>query len=592
VVHRPGAPALDEAPVDEAPLDEAPLDEAPVDDASARQEQLLAGFGTLRRLLDDGADALAAAMAADAAMSRDAAARARALAAFARRRPSSLMDRRPGEQGAASATSRSACPAALTQVSEWAADEVAGLLGLSTTGALALLVESVVLVEQLPTTLAKVEDGSLGWAHAKVLIELLGPVGDAKRAAIEERVLSRAAGKTPPQLRAAAHRVIARIDADGAADRAAKAARAREVRLHAGQDAMSALVARLPTPVGRAVYAALEQYADAAKADRDERSKAERMADCLADLVLRPGENGLPPVQVQLTVVALVETLLGGDEPGEVDGQPIPAAVVRELAYALGLLPRPVSGSDPTAAEAAPVHDIATADDATEDIATADIATADIATADDAAAGDRVRALAQLLGIRGIAGTALAERPHLALADALTGSLVALTDATGLRAAVRNGRGLGPPPESHGYRPSAELDRFVRARDRRCRFPGCRARPRRCDLDHTCPYPHGPTAAGNLCCLCEHHHRLSHQAPGWSIRATSDGGLAWHPPGCQVLTTHPPRYGADDDLPPDTAPTAAAPTSSVSSTAPIELPDRVLVRPRPPVTVDDDPPPF
>ena len=65
------------------------------------------------------------------------------------------------------------------------------------------------------------------------------------------------------------------------------------------------------------------------------------MVDCLADLILRPGETGLPPVQAQLTVVAGVDTLRGGDEPGEIDGHPVPAAVVRELAYALGLLPRP-----------------------------------------------------------------------------------------------------------------------------------------------------------------------------------------------------------------------------------------------------------
>ena len=48
------------------------------------------------------------------------------------------------------------------------------------------------------------------------------------------------------------------------------------------------------------------------------------MADCLADLVLRPGETGLPPVQAQLTVTAPAATLAGWDEPGEVDGEPCP----------------------------------------------------------------------------------------------------------------------------------------------------------------------------------------------------------------------------------------------------------------------------
>jgi hypothetical protein len=179
--------------------------------------------------------------------------------------------------------------------------------------------------------------------------------------------------------------------------------------------------------------------------------------------------------------------------------------------------------------------------------------------------------VSDLLRARFLAGTALAHRPHIAVVDELTGQLVALSDAFG----VRRGEALGPPPESPGYRPEAELDRFVRLRDRRCRFPGCRARPVRCDLDHTVPFPWGPTSADNLCCLCRHHHRLSHQAPGWWLRGLAAGGLEWTTPGGSVTTTYPPGFGADDDLPRD----ACSPPSS-GPAAP--LADVWL----------DDPPPF
>jgi hypothetical protein len=481
--------------------------------AQARTEARLAAIGAA---FEAGAAQLAELREAQAEIGRQQARQARALAGFARSRPASL-DRTDDEIGAAAAATRAARPAALLPVSEWAVDEVA--LALSMTGATAarLLTESLLLVDRLPSTLAALEDGRLGWRHVQVMTDLVAPLGDELRPIAEDRLLSRLADKTPPQLRAAARRVVQRLDAEAITRRVAEAIRSRRVTVYPGDDGLGSLsVTDLPMPVLRAVEDALGQYADAAAVEGDERTRAQRMVDCLVDLVLRPGEHGLAPVQAQLTVVATVRTLLGDDEPGEVDGDLLPAEMVRELAYSLGLLPRP--GGEPT----------------------------DSSSATGGRAATKDAGLADLLGAWTVRGTALAHRPEIALADELTGQLLALTDTTGLRA----GRALGPPPESPGYRPDALLDRFVRLRDRRCRFPGCRARPVRCDLDHTMPWPCGPTSAGNLCCLCRHHHRLSHQAPGWRLRGLDDGGLEWTTPTGQVLVTHPPRHGTDDDLPP------------------------------------------
>ena len=479
-----------------------------------------AGFDAPSRGLTERAGALAASFeagalhldgvrAAQRAISAQEARRARAVAAFCRSRPASL-DRPDSEVGAAAAATRAARPAALTAVSEWAVDEVAVALSLSGSRAGRMVVQSLQLVERLPGTLAALERGLLTWEHARVLVELIAPLDDSVRTQAEERLLGRLGSKTPTQLRAAAHRVVARLDAEMIARRVQDAIRGRRISVYPGPDGMSTLCATLPTPVARAVEDALRQYADAAAAPGDERTRAQRMVDCLVDLVLRPGEHGLAPVQAQLTVVATVGTLLGDDEPGEVAGDLVPAETVRRLAESLGLLP---DGEQPAAGR-----------------------------------------LAELLAARTVAGTALAHRPRVAVVDDLTGQLLALTDAAGLRA----GRPLGPPPATDAYSPQTALERFVRLRDRRCRFPGCRKRPDSCDLDHTIPWPWGPTAHDDLGCLCRHHHRLSQQAPGWGLRGMADGGLEWTTPTGQVLVTHSPRFGADDDLPPPD-PTADGP---------------------------------
>jgi len=573
----------------------APTGTTTADDGADPGEDFLAGY------LECGVAALDAVEAAELEVRNAEARRARAMAEFVRQRPEWLFDLPPGEKGAASAASRAARPAALADLSEWAVDEVAVRLRMTSRLATVQLKQAVVFAEKLPATLFALEAGRLSYRHAVALEEVVGPVADdAIRAKAEALLLDRLGHKSPTQLRAAAHRVVARLDAAAAAERVVAAVRSRQVRLHEGEDGMATLAAVLAGPVGQACYRALEAYAEACAVPGDERTKDQRMADCLVELILGTNSGGPPPVQVALTLVAGVDTLCGGDEPGELDGRTVPAVMVRELAYAFGLLPRPApqpprspgapqkdalpeerteSAIEPTVVEqtveespagqvstrgqgAGPAsHVDSSADDVNSDRPLADlIADAEAAlarAADDIARGAldamlagrwtdgeerRLLDIGALLATQRLTGTPLARRPHLAVVDRLRGTLLALTDASGLRA----GSALGPPPPSDGYEPGAELDRFVRLRDRRCRFPGCRARPRRCDLDHECPYPHGPTAHDNLCCLCEHHHRLSHQAPGWAMWRTADGGLAWRSPDGRTTTTHPPPFGAAD----------------------------------------------
>jgi hypothetical protein len=586
----------------------APVDPDPEDSVPER-------FGAFGRLLEAGAGHLAAARAAQVEQRRQAAVQARALAAFATARPAVLLDRPDAEVGAAAVASRAGRPGALAAVSEWAVDEVMVALGLSAAAAAGLLAESVTLVQRLPATWAALAAGSIGWNHARALAEIVGPVKDEARAGVEERLLARAGGKTVAQLREAARRAVLRADAAAAARRLAAAIRDRGVRMFPGRDGMGSLSATLPLPVAQACRRALEAYAADCGTPGDVRSKEQRMVDCLVDLILRPGVNG--PVQIGLTVVAGVDTLTGGDEPGEIDGQPVPAVLVRELAHTLGLLQRPEQAEaevEPTGvAEPAGTKCPADAQNASAPAdPQADPATDAIAAGLSGNEAAAVR-LAELLGIRTVAGTALAHIPTIAIVEEVSGQLLALTDATGIRHTATcdrrkcrtgkrdcthppRGAGLGPPADSPGYPPSAALARFVRARDRRCRFPGCRATARRCDLDHNTPWPAGPTSETNLCCLCRHHHRLSHQAPGWTMHRLPDGGLQWTTPGGHTVTTHPIGYGTDDDLEgpprPDKATATDAAATATPPPPPLSIFEQLRRWPPPPPNPDDEPPPF
>ena len=560
--------------------------------------ELAAADGTeLDRLLAAGARPLARAAAASREIARLSAVVATSLAEFARCRPATLFDRQPGEQGAMSAATRAARPVALTEVSEWAVDEVAPTLRISGPAATAQLAEALVLAERLPSTLQLLSRGELSPAHARQMVNTVGPVADdVLRADIEAHVLGLLEDKTPPQLGDSARRIVLRRDAEAAGRKLVAAIRERGVRLHDRRDGTGTVAIDLPLPVCAAIHRSLEAHAEQARAEGDERTKQQRMADCLADLVLRPGESGLPPVTIALTLVATLETMLGGAEPGQVEGHLVSAETVRELAYTFGLLPRPepdldglpevatddataptrepgddapsppAVGADPwtaaapprapaPAAELTPVADrplsewIALAAARHDAAVREGLAGAAQAIRDGVWTDGELRSvldLGALIGVRDVAGTGLAHRPHIAVVDQLRGSLVALTDAT----AIRRGQALGPPPATDDHDPGSELDRFVKLRDRRCRFPGCRARARTCDLDHRRAWPHGPTAHHNLCCLCEHHHRLKHQAPGWRFGEADDGGLAVTMPNGEVRVSHPPRFGTDLDVPP------------------------------------------
>ena len=94
--------------------------------------------------------------------------------------------------------------------------------------------------------------------------------------------------------------------------------------------------------------------------------------------------------------------------------------------------------------------------------------------------------------------------------------------------------------EDH-YKPSRKLQHLVRARTATCTAPGCQAQAIHADLDHTIPYPDGPTDECNIGPKCRHDHRVK-QAPDWHVEQPEPGIFRWTLPSGRTHTTRPTIY--------------------------------------------------
>ncbi|MGY1847486.1 DUF222 domain-containing protein [Blastococcus sp. SYSU DS1021] len=401
------------------------------------------------------------------------------------------------------------------EVSEFVPDELAAVQNCSRTAAVTQLEHAEVLTTLLPATYTRLRLGRLDWPRARAMAAEVAVTGRETDpgviAAMEAAVLPTATELGVGKLREAVRAELIARDA-AAADRRRRARqRAADVTVRPVGDGMSELRALLPHPDARACRQAVDAHARAAKDAGDDRPIGMLRTGALTDLLLRPWQQQ-PAVTAHLTVVAPLPALTpagflaaGAPAPaaftppgtpapvGEVDGEPITAAHLRELLAAL-----------------------------------------------DAA------------GVQAPPGGSL----QIALTDA-TGKLRAVTGRAELARLATRGCPdhpdhpdrscgcplLGPPGPVDRYRPSAAQQRFLATRDRTCRHPGCTVPAGWADLDHVIPHAdRGATACENLCCLCRHHHRLKTFAPGWQHTLSDDGVLTVITPTGVTRTSRPPGY--------------------------------------------------
>ncbi|SDO51981.1 hypothetical protein SAMN05660199_02057 [Klenkia soli] len=501
-------------------------------------------------------------------------------------------------------------------------DEVAVLVNMSVASARYLVDDDLALVRQFPVVWHALADGRIDEARAKVVVKALryqaaswgGPVDDAVIDAIAARGVEWAAAGCPPTtLKERIDAALIAADPEAADRRKTLRKREAGVRVQGTGDGLADLRAtNLEAADAKLVKAQLGAFVRKLKADGDTRPSGEIETELVVTLLTRPWEQ-LNPAIAHLTVNAdladlLVPDLSGliaqahaearsaaagaGDDPGtktEADTDDKADAEAKPEASADAPAETAVEAAGDVSTEGATAAD-------TSELRRPEASSARTGPPDDGtgppddgiglpgdgtglpAGGLLAAGGAQVGHVGGLPVTPTAVRSLLTWIDALGlthpdgggelaftitgrgGRLLAVATPEELTAAAEAGRGVGPPPAATGYTPTAAQYRYLRARDRACRFPGCRQVARACDADHVVPYDHhnptagGPTCVRNLAMLCRRHHRLKTHSPGWRFVVDADGTLRVTTPGGTTRTTRPPAMGEVLDLITEPAP--------------------------------------
>jgi hypothetical protein len=405
------------------------------------------------------------------------------------------------------------------EVSEFAADEIALALHVAR-GTAERRIHFAVTLTGLGLTWAALRAGRIGLGVAHRIVDALadrpGVAGVELRAA-EAAILADADGRTPGQVGARiAHTLL--VADPAAAARHTRAVADRAVGLWPERDGMARLWALLPADDAVLVMENLRGQAAMARVPGDGRSTAQRLADALVDLHTAHWHKPRPcPCPGCPAAPGTAAAPASGAVPGAGTGR------ARRVCTAVG-------GRGPCTCGARDHrHDPESAADRGRD-----------GRSGRGRGGPLIRvvvAAGTLLGLDERPGELAGYGP---IPAEVARRLAADPDGTWQRILTDPASGALLDVGRTAYRPPAALAEHVRARDRTCRFPGCRMPAERCDLDHVRRYPDGPTSRCNLCTECRHHHRLKHD-DDWHLVTDPHHPdvMVWTSPAGKTYTTEP-----------------------------------------------------
>lgn len=405
--------------------------------------------------------------------------------------------------------------------------EIALVLGMSEHRAERLMDLAYRTTTSYPEVMRCLKAGEVNIQHAQVISDegMLIPIGDdpvlvERRAAYEQATLEAALVETPNRLRPIARSLAEKWSDSPIETRHERARTARRVTVCDAGEGMADLYAHLPAVEAYAIHDRLTRIAKASKQRVNDAPEAPHSAASHGGGQVR-GRGTEVAAQADAGSPSDGNSPSNGADPDE-GASPSDALVMRSLdnlrADALTDL---LLSADPFALKAGCSAEAVHA--SIQLIAPAEIVAPIASTQDDGGAGN-TSLPGELAGYGPVDAGEIRKF---------------ITSSTRFRR-VRTNFSTGEVLSVESYRPNEEIRRRITARDRRCRFPGCRVPVQRCDLDHTKDAAlGGPTSTDNLAALCRGHHTLKHHSE-WSVRQDSNGILEWRSPSGRTHLDHPP----------------------------------------------------
>ena len=441
---------------------------------------------------EDGADALSSVvievLAADAAVAAAEARRTRALA-------------RAGHVALRAIAGQRASSRAAELAMREVASELAAATHLSDRTVQAQISRALALTDHLPVTLDAWEAGGLSRMHVHAILDAATTVPVERRAEFDALAVATAEGLSPGRLRSRLAILAESIQPTTLTERHRAGRASRGVRVVPGENGMSDLIATLPTVLAVAVHDRLTQQARA--------------------IIDARGE----------------QPATAGPDVGAGDNGPAPSAVSKPA----------------SATSSVPIEpDMRTMDHVRADVL-ADLLLTAAPDADPTRTDDGAGTLGAIRARIQVVVPALTmlrpEKENANPAELVGHGPIDADTARRLAHATRvpwdrviTHPVTGAVLHTDTYQRTAAIDRYLRARDRHCRWPGCTVPAVRCEIDHNHDWAQGGrTEVRNLCCFCQRHHTQK-QFTRWRVRQLDGGVMEFRSPTGRVYTDAPTPY--------------------------------------------------